>query len=72
MFTQFQVRNRKDVMLPNGSINSLSRREKMFGSIRGSIGNYACTVSSAELKGCYASERKHKLLIHDRKKGSVA
>ena len=48
MLTQFQVQNLKDLMFLNGSINSLSRREKKFGSISGSIINYAYTVSSAE------------------------
>ena len=38
----------KYLMLPNGSIKSLSRREKRFGSVSGSIRNYAYTVSSAE------------------------
>ena len=48
MLTKFQVQNHKNLMLPNGSINYLSRREKMFGSISGSIINYAYTVSSEE------------------------
>ena len=39
MLTQFQVWNRKDLMLPNGSIKSLSRSEKMFSSIIRSIKN---------------------------------
>ena len=37
MLTQFQVWNRNDLMIPNGSIKSLSRSENNFGSIRGSI-----------------------------------
>ena len=48
MLTQFQVRNLKDRMLPNGSIKSLSRSEKKIGRVSGSIINYAYTVSSAE------------------------
>ena len=38
----------KDFMLLFGSIRSLFRREKTFGSIGGSIRNFAYTVSSAE------------------------
>ena len=48
MLTQFQMQNRKDLMLPNGSIKYLSRRDEIFGNISGSIQNYAYIVSSAE------------------------
>ena len=37
MLTQFQMWNRKDVMLPIGSIKYLSNIENTFVSIRGSI-----------------------------------
>ena len=47
MLTQFKVRNRKDLMLPNRSIKSLSSSKNNFACIRRSI-NIMLTLSRSE------------------------
>ena len=60
-------------MLPNGSIKSLSRSEKMFVSVSGNIGNYAYTFQVRNCKDLMRPNRSIKSLSRSRKMfGSVS
>ena len=57
MLTQSQMWNCKDLMLPNGSIKSVSSIENTFGSMRGIIHNMFTQLSAWDLKNLMLSNR---------------
>ena len=60
--TQFQVCNCKNIMLPNGSIKSLSIREKTVVSIRRSIKDTFTQFQMCNFKDLTLPNRSIKLL----------